>query len=169
MSSTDRAQQLLDYYYEKRVKNQREYYDGVAQKYKGRDSLLRVSAGILMLGTALVSLLASLFQTQSETGMDIVWGILVVVLPALSTALLTLRNVFGYEWSQSLYSQVCIQLGDLIQVMPSPTEPNLSAQLKDYIKGVEACLSRENVEWLGEWGKVRAIEPTGAQPPASEA
>jgi hypothetical protein len=93
MGEQERAQQLLDYYYTHRVKNQLDFYDKRTEKLDARDRTLRIVAGLLMIGTTLASI-GHIFQDSWSPTLQLLWSLLMLsLLPALSTAFLTLRNI----------------------------------------------------------------------------
>ncbi len=149
MGEQERAQQLLDYYYNHRVKNQLDFYDKRTEKLDARDRTLRIVAGLLMIGTTLASI-GHIFQDSWSPTLQLLWSLLMLsLLPALSTAFLTLRNVHQYEKTIDLFLQSYQELCDLAKEYGRlRSDPDLPNKIKTYIERVEQCLLKEHAQWL---------------------
>jgi len=159
MPDQDRTRQLLDYYYQERIKKQLDYYRRGSESYKKQDRLLRVSAGFLMLLIGLISALAAIFRPESNEGAQSVINIVLLLLPMASTALITLRNVFSFERLNRLYSRVRSDLSGLSNEYTEIVRAaGPEAKLADYIVHTEQILGDENIEWLEGWANVQTVE-----------
>jgi hypothetical protein len=159
MAEQERTKQLLDFYYRKRIKRQLDYFRDGTLKYENTDRWLRIGAGFLLLLSGFLSSLLAFFQAEDSTNQHVIWGVLLLAVPVLSTALLTVRSVLGVERLHKLYGRVRGQLSQLekeekdIAAAPDPEE-----KLKDYISRTEGILAAENFEWLGEWKEVQPVD-----------
>ena len=164
MSNERRAKELLAYYRQKRVDGQREFYRSRSSRFKSRDTMLRVVAGLLMLlGSGILAFLAQIFQPDAGPGMQVVWGVLLSGVPALATALLTLRSILQYDFVQLLYRQTYLNLGEVAtDFEPSENDDDLEEALKTYIMEVELAVSSEQTQWV-----TRKRQAKPAQAPAT--
>lgn len=159
MTDQDRTKQLLEYYHQERLTKQWGYYNKGTQEYESRDRLLRVVAGLLMLFSGFVASLRGVLQADDSIVGQATWGILLVVLPAASTALLTLRNIYNFERLHKLYRRTYNKIGDLVLERKAIAgASDQEAMLKDYIKRGEDALATENIEWLEGWTEVQPAD-----------
>lgn len=159
MSEQERLQEVLKFYNQERVKDQRAFYDSRARLYRRRDRSLRVTAGVLMLSTGLVATIDALVVEATDP-VRLLVGLLPTIIPALATGLLTMRGILQFENTQYLYAQTYFKVGDIdVEAQPDPDDPELEDKLRRYIEQVESAIANENVQWLSRESEVRTAQP----------
>ncbi|MBC7812971.1 MAG: hypothetical protein H7175_17575 [Burkholderiales bacterium] len=166
-----RSQELLAYYQEERVNKQLTFYVKRAKKDGRMDLWMRVGAGLLLLFNGLLATILGISQGQTinaqntqtaeartldsqtleETTTTVtingntILAVLLVVIPALSTGLLSIRSLYQFESTKYLFEQTKKRLR---KKSNEPLDPNDQNALITRILEIEEIIAAENQQWL---------------------
>lgn len=149
-----RAEQVLGVYRAARLQDQLGYYERRRTQFDRAHGELIVASAVLLGVTSTASALAG-----TQVPGKLVWAILAVILPMLSTALAAYGGLYLFERHAKLY-------GDAVRSLRFVEEPDLSGvgeneandALSRYVEQVEAVFGNEQAQW----GQL-AGEPKAAQ------
>lgn len=148
---SERERQLLDVYAERRLTDQRRYYD------QRRDEYQRASGQLALVTAALVAVggVAGVLAGADAFGGHAAWAIVAVAAPALATAVAAYETLFGFEENAKIFGDAfaALRLAELRR----PAGPDDPGAIRAWVEEVEGILQREQ----GRWGQL-----TGdAEPP----
>jgi hypothetical protein len=155
--------QFLQIYLKYRYQNQRSWYESREKEYRAANEQVITWKAILIGLTTLVSTLAA----TRVFGLQNIWSILAVLLPALSTALAAYDGLYAFSRHAKLYHDAALQLqrarGKAPDIQSGITSDEFSRQVAQFVEESENILRLEQ----GQWGQlVSQIEPV--EPPSNE-
>jgi hypothetical protein len=141
---SDRDRQLLDVYAERRLGDQRRYYE------QRRDEYQRASGQLALVTAALVALggVAGVLAGADAFGGHDAWAFVAVAAPALATALATYEALFGFEQNAKIFGDALAALR--LAELRKPAQPGDPATIRAWVEEVEGILQREQ----GQWGQL---------------
>ncbi len=145
----EQKQQFLNLYQECRYEDQKGFYEKrMAEFQRARSEVITIQT-ILMAIAAITA-----FFAASGIGWKIFWTLLAVILPILSTALISYDGLYDFERHAKLYRDARNALYRVSAKDPglpsNLSEEARSAQVIDYVKSVEAIFHKEQ----GQWGQL---------------
>lgn len=143
----ERTHEFLAYYASERVDDQVAYYRDHAASHGRRAQMLMLLASATMALSSAISWLASL----SGTGPSGPWPALAIVLPAVSAAIVSVRQLYQDERNAERYLSTQRNLAAAHASLAPPPElagDDLREATLHYVSEIEGLLSRENRQWL---------------------
>jgi hypothetical protein len=147
---------FLELYEQHRRKHQLDWYRSRYREFEKANRQAGDISSILLLLTTMVSLLAGAgFAT--EAGLEKLWAVLAVVLPALSTALAAYRGLYAFQEQAKLYRDAALTLQVTRAQAPdfAPDGSEVQGTTLDpeaYVLRVEEVFRLEQ----GQWGQIAA-------------
>lgn len=159
----NRHEQFLNLYQTCRHKDQAGFYLARCAEFERARRQAIITAGVLMLLTAMVSALTTTDLFWEKW----VWAALSVLFPALSTALTAYNSLFAFEQQLKLYQDASRALGraeaDAYGLRQAAGEDDYPKRIEAYVRQIEEILRKEQ----GQWGQLTS-EIKLAEAPTSE-
>ena len=156
---TARDQQFCALYRQHRVEHQRGFYDGRRREFRAAQDESVWLVAVLMVFTAAAAALA----TANVGGLERLWSVLQVALPALVTALAAYTGLYAFERQTKIYGDAANNLlrarADAPDVRPLLDDSTAQGVLRDYVQQVEGILGHEQAQWGQLVGEIKPIEP----------
>lgn len=143
--------QFLEIYLNHRFHDQRVWYESRNNEFSTANEQVITWKAILIGLTALVSFMAALPIIE---GLENLWAILAVALPALSTALAAYDGLYAFDRQAKLYRDAAIELQRIRGTAPDRrtdlTEAEYSRKLTEFVNEAESIMQLEQ----GQWGQL---------------
>jgi hypothetical protein len=151
---------FLELYERYRRKSQLDWYRLRYREYEKANRQAVDVSSVLLLLTTIVSLLAGAGFAR-EAGVEKLWALLAVVLPALSTAFAAYRGLYAFQEQSKLYRDAALTLqiarGQAPDFAPDGSRVEGTLDPEAYVLRVEEVFRLEQ----GQWGQIAAeIRPT---------
>lgn len=154
----NRHEQFLNFYQTHRHKDQVNFYQARSAEFERARRQAIITAGVLMLLTTMVSILATTDLIFSKP----VWAALSVFFPALSTALTAYNSLFAFEPQLKLYRDASRALhsaeADAYGRRKSGDEAG--KKIEAYVNQVEEILRKERGQWGQLTSEIKLAEPS---------
>lgn len=158
-----RDEQFLALYQQYRFEDQRGWYKRRHAEFEAVHGQVVTLTGLLMVLAGTVAALAA----AGVGGLNALWAVLAVVLPALSMALSAYNGLYAFERQTKLYRDAANMMhrarADAPDLGPRLGDAGYRRALSDYVEKVEEILRREQ----GQWGQLVSEKPI--EPPPAEA
>jgi SMODS and SLOG-associating 2TM effector domain 1 len=156
---TERTQQYLSLYRQYRYEDQRAFYESREKEFEAAaDEVIWLTA-VLMVFTAGAAALAA-----ADIGrLHVLWSILAVTFPALSTALSAYNGLYAFERQAKLYGDAANALlrarADSPDLKPAMDDTAFAAAVSAHVQQVEQILSGEQAQWGQLIGEIKPVAP----------
>lgn len=152
---TERDQLFLALYRKHRFEDQRAFYDSRRREFEtARDQVLWLTT-VFMVLTAAVAALAS----ANVGGLKLLWSILAVAFPALSTALSAYNGLYAFERHAKIYGDAANALlrarADSPDLKPPMDDAVFQEALGAHVEQVEQILRNEQSQWGQLIGEIK--------------
>lgn len=150
---------FLNLYQTYRHKDQAAFYKARVDEFEASHRQIITFASMLMVLTAIVAILvaADLF------GLNRLWATLIVLLPALSTAISSYSSLFGFEKQVKLYKEALHGLRraevGLYDAQRASNDAERQAKIAAYVNQIEEVFRREQGQWKQEISEIQPAEP----------
>jgi conflict system pore-forming effector with SLATT domain len=155
----NRHEQFLNFYQTYRHKDQDSFYQARCNEFGRARRQAIITAGVLMLLTTMTPILASTDILLPR----LIWAVLSVFFPALSTALTTYNSLFGFERQLKLYKDASRGLhraeADAYGLRKSAGEADHQKKIEAYVDQVEEILRKERGQWGQLISEIKTVEP----------
>jgi fatty acid desaturase len=160
---TERDQQFLALYQKHRFQDQRAFYDSRRREFEAaRDQVLWLTT-VFMVLTAAAAALAS----ANLGGLTVLWSILAVAFPALSTALSAYNALYAFERQAKIYGDAANALlrarADSPDLKPAMDDSAFHQALGAHVEQVEQILGNEQAQWGQLIGEIKPVEPPSSK------
>lgn len=160
---SERDEQFLGLYHQYRFEDQRGWYERRRAEFEAAHGQVITLTGLLMVLAGTAAALAA----ADVGGLKVLWGVLAVVFPALSTALSAYNGLYAFERQAQLYRDAANMMlhvrAEAPDLKPGITEAGYRQALSAYVNKVEGILRREQGQWGQLISEIEPIEPTGAE------
>jgi uncharacterized membrane protein YgcG len=163
---------FLQMYEQHRRKDQLDWYRDRSREFEKADRhAVDVSAGLMLLTTVVASLAAAGFAR--EAGLERLWALLGIVLPAVATAFAAYRTLFAFQQQAKVYRDAALSLQITRALAPdfTPDGSHVEGTLEPekYVLEVEQVFQREQSQWGQIAAEIRPILTLDANAPANAA
>ncbi len=151
---------FLQMYERHRRKEQLDWYRDRYREFETADRhAVDVSAGLMLLTTVVASLAAAGFAR--EVGLERIWALMGIVLPAVATAFAAYRTLFAFQQQAKVYRDAVLSLQITRALAPdfTPDGSRVEGTLdpEKYVLEVEQVFQREQSQWGQIAAEIRPI------------
>jgi SMODS and SLOG-associating 2TM effector domain 1 len=152
-----RDEQFLVLYQRHRFEDQQRWYDQRRAEFDAAHSqVVTLTAGLMVLAAAALA-------SADVGGLKLLWSVLAVVFPGLSTALAAYNGLYAFEQQAKLYRDAANTLlragADVPTVQRGLAETGYRDALRVYIEQTEGIFRREQGQWGQLVSEIKPIEP----------
>ncbi|MGE0127718.1 MAG: SLATT domain-containing protein [Blastocatellales bacterium] len=155
----NRHEQFLNLYQTYRHKDQAAFYKARVNEFEASRRQIITFASMLMVLTAIVSILVA----TDLFGLNKLWATLVVLFPALSTAVSSYASLFGFEKQAKLYKEALYGLRrgevSLYNAQHASDDAERRAKIEAYVNQIEEIFRKEQGQWKQEISETNSVEP----------
>jgi SMODS and SLOG-associating 2TM effector domain 1 len=156
---TERAKQYLELYREHRSEEQRLFYESRQEEFEAaRDEVIWLTAVLFVLTAG-----AAAFAAADVGKLHVLWSILAVAFPTLSTALAAYNGLYAFERQAKLYGDAADALlrarADSPDLKSGLDDSAFAAAVSAHVQQVEQILSGEQAQWGQLIGEIKPVAP----------